>query len=758
MASTRHRKSLYVIGTPESEILGAKLPSNKQVLSKFLYHHTVEKKTLRESSKTTFIAVKSFWEKAGIPTRASQHCQSKIENLYTKWFNLKKHRDRKTETQEEKLKAFVSDFDNLFDVAHQDALSTIRKEDRLFLQAQREPGRRGIIGSLDRVDLELKNRKRARDAADNKRKEKALKYEASTSTSAALDLSPKSSSSSASAAGSADTSEDESYLDAVGGAAKLSEESPRAGPSGLKTALPAKRPKNLLSPGLVSALDRTNISSRNAAYIMAETVRSMGENLQEYNINPSSIHRQRTRQRSSTASSLKASFTTDSSLTVHWDGKLMDSLDGQKKIERLPILVTGKGMVQLLGAPQKPHGTGPAQAVAVETCLKDWGLETKVQGLCFDTTASNTGVRGGACKLLEVRLGRHLLHFACRHHIHEVVLGGVCNALLGPSSGPDILLFKSFRITWPSIVQDDFKPASSDPDVEAVVAPVRENLIAFYVHHSTSTQPRDDYKELIELALIFLGHDVARKRDMLFRRPGAMNRARWMATLLYAIKIWLFRDQVPLTPKDQRAVRDIAVFGVVLYIKRWIVAPNATAAPRNDLDMMKELLAFKNKRLVGPAIKKLNGHLWYLSDELVALAFFDQEVSVDTKRAMVRRLEHQLGPRQVRPQLPPEAFDGGLDQFVTRRTLQFFDRLQIGKEFLTVDPTEWPNCEDYKAGLEVVEEQAVVNDFAERAVALVQSFNQKLTKKEDGLQDLLKVVQDHRLKYPDPKKKTLLKE
>lgn len=101
MASTRLRKSLYVIGTPQSEILGAKLPSNKQVLSKFLYHHTVEKKTLRESSKTTFIAVKSFWKKAGIPTRASQHCQSKIENLYTKWFNLKKNRDRKTDSRGE---------------------------------------------------------------------------------------------------------------------------------------------------------------------------------------------------------------------------------------------------------------------------------------------------------------------------------------------------------------------------------------------------------------------------------------------------------------------------------------------------------------------------------------------------------------------------------------------------------------------------------------------------------------------------------
>lgn len=134
------------------------------------------------------------------------------------------------------------------------------KEDRLFLQAQREPGRKGIIGSLDRAELELKNRKPARDAADIKRKEKALKYEASTSTSAALALSSKFSSSSASAAGSDDTSEDESHLGAVGGAAKLSEESPQPGPFGLKIALPAKRPKIMLSTRLASALHRTNIS------------------------------------------------------------------------------------------------------------------------------------------------------------------------------------------------------------------------------------------------------------------------------------------------------------------------------------------------------------------------------------------------------------------------------------------------------------------------------------------------------------------
>ena len=40
---------------------------------------------------------------------------------------------------------------NLFDIAHADALTIIRiQEDRDFLLAQREPGRRGYMGSVDK--------------------------------------------------------------------------------------------------------------------------------------------------------------------------------------------------------------------------------------------------------------------------------------------------------------------------------------------------------------------------------------------------------------------------------------------------------------------------------------------------------------------------------------------------------------------------------------------------------------------------------
>jgi hypothetical protein len=45
----------------------------------------------------------------------------------------------------------------------------------------------------------------------------------------------------------------------------------------------------------------------------------------------------------------------------------------------------------------------------------------------------------------------------------------------------------------------------------------------------------------------------------------------------------------------------------------------------------------------------------------------------------------------------------------------------------------------------------VVNDTAERGVALIQQFNKTLTKYEDDLQFLLQVVADHRRLYPTTK-------
>jgi hypothetical protein len=98
---------------------------------------------------------------------------------------------------------------------------------------------------------------------------------------------------------------------------------------------------------------------------------------------------------------LKSEFSTSVSLTVHWDGKLMEDLTSKENVDHLPVLISGAGVEQLLGVPKLASGTGEAQAAAVITCLQDWGVVDRASAMCFDTTASNTGIHSGACTLIQ---------------------------------------------------------------------------------------------------------------------------------------------------------------------------------------------------------------------------------------------------------------------------------------------------------------------------------------------------------------------
>ena len=52
---------------------------------------------------------------------------------------------------------------------------------------------------------------------------------------------------------------------------------------------------------------------------------------------------------------------------------------------------------------------------------------------------------------------------------------------------------------------------------------------------------------------------------------------------------------------------------------------------------------------------------------------------------------------------------------------------------------------------QTVKSLRVVNDVAERAVALVQEYNRCTTKDEEQFQCLLQIVQEHRKQYPATK-------
>ena len=73
---------------------------------------------------------------------------------------------------------------------------------------------------------------------------------------------------------------------------------------------------------------------------------------------------------------------------------------------------------------------------------------------------------------------------------------------------------------------------------------------------------RDNYKEALELCVIFLGETLPHEKHFTMKAPGAIHHARWLAKLLYSFKIALLRGQlekinIPFFNKDMLLLSDI---------------------------------------------------------------------------------------------------------------------------------------------------------------------------------------------------------
>jgi hypothetical protein len=218
----------------------------------------------------------------------------------------------------------------------------------------------------------------------------------------------------------------------------------------------SKTPKNIITPDLVMALDRTKMTDRNASMVLSATAHALGHDIDHIALSRSTFYRTRINIRKKIAEDIKQTFTSDIALTVHWDGKLMPDITGHENVDRLPIIISGGGMYKLLAVPKLNSGTGEAMATAVYEALQDWNLCDRVQAMCFDTTASNTGNNLGACPLLQVKLEKKLLTLACRHHINEIVISDVFGKCY--NAYKLIPMFKLFQKHWDSIDKKEFEP------------------------------------------------------------------------------------------------------------------------------------------------------------------------------------------------------------------------------------------------------------------------------------------------------------
>src|SRR6218665_55581 len=73
-----------------------------------------------------------------------------------------------------------------------------------------------------------------------------------------------------------------------------------------------------------------------------------------------------------------------------------------------------------------------------------------------------------------------------------------------------------------------------------------------------------------------------------------------------------------------------------------------------------------------------------------------------------------------------------IEDFVTKNSRLFFQRLGIPSDFLNSDPQTWELRDDYKTALETVSQLKVVNDSAERGVDLIEEYNSIITRKKES--------------------------
>ncbi|XP_015122563.1 uncharacterized protein LOC107044992 [Diachasma alloeum] len=313
-------KIIPLVGPVKEKIEERKLPTGRQA-----------------SATRTLQAVTNEWDSAGIPVRTMKSCVVKLETLYTKWQNLRKNASRKRSTsQRNEEEIFQQNLDLLFDISHKDVMNTLTENQKVFFVSQRDGKRRGFHsinsptpsrpptsdyqGTSTTCNANSVNDSESPvNSCEGDDQEDAETLSLSQSTERDLSISTTCTSKSCCPAELKRVHS--SYSDELGQP-------------------PPKKRKEIIDE-VASVCDRIGISNSAAMLFSSTIIRSLGLIVNDYNLSCATFRRRRMASRKKTAEQLKSSLHTANVLNLHWDGKLLPTVDGGEKIERLPTVVTG---------------------------------------------------------------------------------------------------------------------------------------------------------------------------------------------------------------------------------------------------------------------------------------------------------------------------------------------------------------------------------------------------------------------------------
>ncbi|GBM62813.1 hypothetical protein AVEN_19800-1 [Araneus ventricosus] len=132
--------------------------------------------------------------------------------------------------------------------------------------------------------------------------------------------------------------------------------------------------KDFITPKLVVALDRCQLSMRDSVFILEASIGALGCNIDEFPINKFSIQRIRTEKWKERSENIKIDFQKEvpDVVTLQWDDKLLPALSARKsKEEHLPIVISYGLKKQLIAVPRLHNSTGKEHAQAVWKAILD---------------------------------------------------------------------------------------------------------------------------------------------------------------------------------------------------------------------------------------------------------------------------------------------------------------------------------------------------------------------------------------------------
>lgn len=155
----------------------------------------------------------------------------------------------------------------------------------------------------------------------------------------------------------------------------------------------------------------------------------------------------------------------------------------------------------------------------------------------------------------------------------------------------------------------------------------------------------------------------------------------------------------------------------------------------------------------------------------MGLAFFDDSITSEMKIAMVDGLQLDCDEYDDEDEIVAQNshrviaktdeimrsyLTKKFSDFVTKNTLNFFERFSIPVDFLRQPPQTWSASDSYKKGLVIINQIKVTNDTAERSVQSMAGFIGIITKDDKRYRELVTVVDDYNKSCPSYAKKDLV--